>query len=386
VRYLLACLVFAVHAAPPALTWDVSDHGGEMVVSGTSISRTLPAGPPWELARSRDSQNSGVRTVTFAIETLLGQAMVGIANGKAPIDASLGTNANSIGYWSNGNTLSRGTWGGSFPGAFMAGDTLGMQVDFIRQTVRFRINTNDWSDPLTTVALGPDLYVAVSMYAASGPVRIRIASEDWNDYPEPTVNVVAAGDSISLTSGVLKTYVPRLAELARADRKAWIRTQHFGINGHSWDYAWPSSGYPYTLLEDGSLRVDTARSTRLPNWLIAFAGTNGITIARHDAAYEYAKLQSYVRARIDAGWDPAQIIVCTMLPREGTPSAVRADYNARIVSGATALGYKVARLDLDPNIGADAASANPDYFSDGVHPTDAGHEVIARVIYSVMFP
>ena len=384
-RFLLAMWVFAAHAAPPALTWDVSDHGAEMVISGASISRTLPTGPAWQMARSHDPQSAGVRTITFAIDTMLGQAMIGIANGRAPIDASLG-NENSIGYWSIGNTLARGVWAGALPGAFTAGDTLGMQVDFTNQTVKFRVNANPWSDPLPTAALGPDLYVAISTYAASGPVRLRVLSEDWNDYPEPTLNVVAVGDSISVTSGVLKTYVPRLAEIAKAKRTAWIRTQHFGINGHSWDYAWPFSGYPYTLIEDGPLRVDSARSAKLPNWLIAFAGTNGITIARHDAAYEYGKLQTYVQGRIDAGWDRSQIIVCTMLPRNGVPEAIRADYNARIVNGAMALGYKVARLDLDPHIGTDGASANTDYFADGVHPTDAGHDLIARMIYAVMFP
>lgn len=377
-------LSFAANAAPPALQWDVADHGGEMVISAGGITRSTALGPAWETARSHTSQSVGARTVQIAIDSIgAGAVMVGVANGKTSIAASLGTNTNSVGYWNNGNTYYGGTWGGVVPGAYTAGDTLGIQVDLAARTVRFQRNGAAWSAPLSTAALGDDLYIAASMYYGAGPlVGLHVVSDDWNDFAEPTLNIIAAGDSISLTSGALRTYLPRLADLFEANRTGWARTQHFAMNGASWDYVWPPSGYPYTLTQDLPLRVTPAFST-LPNWVIAFAGTNGITIANHPASYEYGKLQSYVSALIASGVPADHIIVPTMLPRGSAVEAARVAYNALIVSGAS-MGYRVARLDLDPNIGGAGANTNTAWFSDGTHPTDAGHDIIARIIYALM--
>jgi lysophospholipase L1-like esterase len=388
-RFLAALfLSFAASASPPAVQWDVADHGGEMVISAGSITRSTAMGPAWETARSHTSQSVGTRTVQIAIDaTGTGAVMVGVANGKANISASLGANTNSVGYWSNGNTYYGGTWGGVVPGAYTTGDTIGIQADLTAHTVRFQKNGGVWSAPLSTAALGDDLYIGASIYFGSGPtVALHVVSDDWNDFAEPTLNIIAAGDSISLTSGALRTYLPRLADLFEGNRTGWARTQHLAMNGASWDYAWPPSGYPYTLTQDMPRRVAPALSFTLPNWVIAFAGTNGIAIASHPASYEYAKLQAYVSALIASGVPADHIIVPTMLPRGAAIEAARVAYNAAIVSDAGRLGYRVARLDLDPNIGIAGANTNLAWFSDGTHPTDAGHDIIARIIYAVMFP
>ena len=199
----------------------------------------------------------------------------------------------------------------------------------------------------------------------------------WNDrWARPlTRNIVAHGDSISLTSGCNKTYLPRLPALLTGNTR-WIRC---GANGHSWAYAWPSSGYAYTMMQDAPLRVDPQRIS-VPNWLIAFAGTNGIILGGHSAATEAADAATYLDARIAAGWDATKIVVCTMLPRTGDNDATRAAYNTALVSAANARGCKLARLDLDATIGPDGADTNLTYFSDGTHPTDAGHAIIATLI------
>lgn len=207
----------------------------------------------------------------------------------------------------------------------------------------------------------------------------------WVSYPQfpgATYNVVGHGDSMSLTSACQRTYLPRVVALMAAAGKiaSWRRC---GINGASWAYAWPSAGYPLTLAQDALVRADPAKG-RGVNWLLVMAGTNGIILGGHSAATEYADFQIYIAARIAAGWPVANIVVCTMLPRTGDVDATRLAYNTSLIGGAATYGYKLARLDLDPNIGPDGADTNLTYFSDGTHPTDAGHAIIASIIYALM--
>lgn len=371
-------------AAPPPLAWDPADHGGDIVASGASLVRNPPGGSVWEMARSSTTQSTGVRTVQIAVDSTgtCDNIMVGVANGAARIGDSLGADTNSIGYWSNGNTFFNGTKSPAAPGAYSARDTVGIQVDFGAKTARFQKNGGPWSADVSTAPLGPDVYVAASfcMYG-DRPTQngVHIVSDDWNDFFEPTINVVAVGDSITLNGLALRSYVWRLKDELWNSRRHSARVQRFAMNGASWDFAWVSAGYPYSLLQDAPIRVDTARS-RLPNWLIAFAGTNGIALAQHSATDEYARLQDYVRARIAAGWAPARIIVCTMLPRNGIAESTRQSYNALIVADGGHLGYRAARLDLDPVLEA----LNATNYPDGVHPTDALHARIAQVIAALI--
>jgi len=221
--------------------------------------------------------------------------------------------------------------------------------------------------------------------AASVP-SVHVVSEDWSDVADdPALNIIVVGDSISLTGGVMKTYVPRLAEEFRNQRRGPARVHRLAINGASWDYSWAFSGYPFTLMEDFPKRVIPAMSYTAPNWLILFAGTNGLAIAHHSAAYEYQQLQAYARTAIAAGFRPDHLIVATMLPRVGLSEEERAAYNAAIVAGAASLGYRVARLDLDPRIGGPAALADSSLIPDGVHPSEAGHEIIKEILFEI-FP
>jgi hypothetical protein len=291
-----------------------------------------------------------------------------------------------VAYWSIGNTTFNGTWAGVVPDAFGAGDVVGVQVDFASQAVRFRKNGAEWSPPLGIATLGPDVYVATSLYAGStGTPSLRIISDDWIDPVAPTLNIIVVGDSISLAGGVLKTYAVRLSEEFQAQITGCAAVHRLAMNGASWDYAWPGSGYPLTLLEDFPRRVIPAMSDTLPNWLILFAGTNGLAIANHDAAYEFAKFQSYLSMAVAAGFAPDHIIVPTMLPRVGVSESERGAYNAAILAGAGRMGYRIARLDLDPRIGVASAPGDPVLFLDGVHPTDTGHEIIKDIIYA-LFP
>jgi hypothetical protein len=42
-----------------------------------------------------------------------------------------------------------------------------------------------------------------------GTVSLRIVSDTWNDFTGPTINIAAVGDSITLTGGVLRSYLGR---------------------------------------------------------------------------------------------------------------------------------------------------------------------------------
>lgn len=383
----LALLAFVglANAAPPSLQWDASDHGGELVVSGGSLARMSNFGPAWETARSFTPQTSGVRTVTFGIDTLLAPAslMVGVTNGITPISASLGSSANSVGYWSNGNTLVNGAFG-VFVGAYSPGDTVGVQADLDANTVKFSHNGGAWSSAISIAAMGSNVYVGASAFVyPSGQAALHIVFDDWNDFPEPTVNGVFVGDSITLNGATQETYVYRIRDDLLAQRKAWARVQRFAMNGASWDYAWPPSGYPYTLTQDRPLRVDVARSSTLPNKLVTFAGTNGLVIANHSAAYECARAQDYWSGAITAGWLATEMAVVTTLPRSGLSETVRTAYNSCLVTAATTYGLAIVRLDLNPVIGCPTCHTT---FPDGIHPPDSGQQIIANEVEAVLFP
>jgi lysophospholipase L1-like esterase len=134
--------------------------------------------------------------------------------------------------------------------------------------------------------------------------------------------------------------------------------------------------------------VDPAQRGGIPNYLVVFAGTNGIhpSLGNHSAATEYADFQSYIAARTAAGWAATRIAVCTMLPRTGVDETVRTTFNALLVSGASTYGYKVARFDLNASIGAAGQNLDTTYFYDGTHMTDAGHAIAASIISAVLIP
>lgn len=305
--------------------------------------------------------------------------MLGLGNGKSPLNNYSGSTNDGISYDARGRVL-KNTIGIAVVPSYTTGDVVGIKADLDAHTVSFNKNGGAWSAALDITSLGSEVYVTCSLGNGTTPSQVQIATEDWNDFPWTTMNVVAHGDSMTLTSGVEQTYHPRLLAMIEASRVGWAQGQHIGINGVAWANAWSDAGYPYNMIQDAPLRVDPLRSP-LPNWLILFAGTNGFAIFHEAPATVYQHFTEYLADRLAAGWEPAKIIVCTMLPRLGVSETDRAAYNALLVSGATTYGYQLARLDLDPDMGVAGAYTNTTYFqADGTHPTDAGHDRIAHVI------
>lgn len=383
-------------------TWSPTDHGQFVAItSGNSIAtRSSTTGNAYYLTRSDLAQTSGVRYVEFAILEVGDGAFVpmdvGVCNGVAVVNNYTGNDNNALGYRPSGALIKNALQVGSTT-AYTTGDIIGMLVDFTARTVKFRKNGAAFSSAIDVTSLGSDLFACCSLEngATFSSVQLNAVSSypagssAWTDtplFPGAALNIVAHGDSISLTSTVQRTYLPRLAALIQANGVGVASWTRCGINGASWNYAWPSAGYPSTLIEDAVLRVDPARVVSLDNWLICFAGTNGLlsTLGAHSAATEYANFQTYIAARIAAGQDMAKTIACMMLPRTGMSEATRTTYNASLVSGAATYGYKLARLDLNPNIGAAGQNLDLTWFQDGTHPTDAGHAVIAQIIFDVM--
>lgn len=197
--------------------------------------------------------------------------------------------------------------------------------------------------------------------------------------------VVTHGDSITRDKGRFN-YIYGLSWLLINGQSLSPTILKRGINGISWNFRWTGEPYTNTMLQDAPLLVDPARRLDINRrWLVAFAGSNGISINGNSAATEYTAFTNYIAARIAAGWTATNIIVCTMLPRTGVTDSVRTNYNGLIVADSGAYGYKVSRLDLTV-IGAPGADLNTAYFYDGIHPTEFGHAVIATNIYNVMFP
>lgn len=391
---LFLALIGLAHAGPAPLTWSPADHSEFVSGGGSTATRISLGGGAYQPSRSDTSQSIGVRTVTFnvtSIGSLSGVTgpglLLGLGNGRAPINAYAGIDNNGVSLSYNGNILKNQIWTGVSLASFTTGDTIGMVADLNAHTVKFNKNGGAYSATVDITSLGADVYVMASLGNGTTAASVQITSDNWNDFPWTTLAIIASGDSMTLGGGALRPYLPRLVDLIESNRAGWAQGTRLGINGVSWQLAWSEAGYPYNLTQDITQRVVPALAPALPNWIVTLAGTNGIVLAHHTAATEYSHLTAYLSALMTATGIPAsRIVVCTMLPRTGMSETTRGDYNAAIVGDAGGIGYKVARLDLDPNIGAAGQSTNTTWFIDGTHPTDAGHQVIAQIVYGVMFP
>lgn len=204
-----------------------------------------------------------------------------------------------------------------------------------------------------------------------------------------TIRILAHGDSITLgTTGTTTPYLPIVAASVLSGKAITADYRNCGVDGNGWNYAYTSNPPTVQNLTQGAYEnVDRYLSATLTNYLICFAGTNDIHLNSKTGAQAYAYFQTYIAARIAAGWPAANICVCAMLPRQGIKETERGDYNTALVGGASTYGYKLARLDQNANIGLAGCDADTTYFNtDRIHPKNAGQTVIAATIYAAMFP
>lgn len=151
-----------------------------------------------------------------------------------------------------------------------------------------------------------------------------------------------------------------------------------GVSSRGWNYGAGSS----TLIElgptvDGHL-ASLSSGCSSPT-LFLFAGTNDIALNASTGAQTYGFFQTYIAARIASGWNATRMVVVTMLPRNSTDTN-RASYNTALIGGAVTYGYRLSRLDLDPNIGCTGCNLNTTYYTgDQIHPNATGQQIIANL-------
>lgn len=203
--------------------------------------------------------------------------------------------------------------------------------------------------------------------------------------PVTDLLILSHGDSMTrdLESD---NYLHILKSLVVATTGDYVTASHRGINGISYDFRWEFEPINTTLLLDAPTTIDPRRIDGIDNWLIVFAGSNGMAIGGHSAATEYADFKTYIDARIAAGWVADNIVAVTMMPRNGFADATRQAFNAAMVGDDDELGYRVARADLDDDIGGEGDCDDTDFYYDGTHLNAAGHARLAQIIHDTMFP
>lgn len=194
--------------------------------------------------------------------------------------------------------------------------------------------------------------------------------------------MTAVGDSI--TVGYLSTN-PWPANIGASIGKTAVNQGVDGI-GFNHNPSGTLNGTP-SIISEGAGTTDPTRTSNAcgstPPVLIVLAGTNDIGYGSTGAA-TYGFFQTWISARLADGWPAGDIVVGTILQMDGgTPE--RAAFNTLLVSGQATYGYKLARLDLDPNIGCNACNTNPAFFNtDGTHPNNTGQQIIANIMCNAM--
>ncbi len=157
----------------------------------------------------------------------------------------------------------------------------------------------------------------------------------------------------------------------------------FGANANPfvWGVNHAVSGSGITDLNNRAATIDAilpppaVRGAK--TYILFILVTNGLSGHPAGAAGFLADLQAYALARRAAGW---KVVVGTILPRNGDTNhnTRRATVNSTIVSSWLAAGYcdGVADFAGIATMGPDAAAANTAYYSDGIHPTGAGHALL----------
>jgi lysophospholipase L1-like esterase len=191
-------------------------------------------------------------------------------------------------------------------------------------------------------------------------------------------NAVAVGDSITAGVGASDSYP---AKIANALGTSWSNR---GVSGDGWQYDRGDGN----LTSLASTNVDPLLSSLrcangLPPFLILFAGANDMWHGRYTPAQTYNFFQTYLRNRVVAGWNTRNMVVVTMLPIP-TTDVSRVDwqaYNSMLVSGRSTYKYIVAYTINDQNIGCFGCNKNRTYYNpDNVHLTDAGQQILAKII------
>ena len=205
--------------------------------------------------------------------------------------------------------------------------------------------------------------------------------------------IVCLGDSITAGSGASvyeKCWVALLAEISGAD------VRNFGIGGtriarqHS-----PSQDNP---IYDRDFCLRASEMDKDADVVIIFGGTN-------DYGHGDAEMGSFADSTPDtfcgalnwlftylkATYPAAKIVVLTPLHRRNENNlrgdgskkkdvAALSEYVENIRAAANSFGLNVLDLFLESGIDPANATDDADYFTDGLHPNDKGHALVAKLV------
>jgi len=197
----------------------------------------------------------------------------------------------------------------------------------------------------------------------------------------PSVDLIMIGDSITVGYTGAGYFTAATADLIATRQAMTVNLTRIGESGSSWDYDYLSDGHTINwYIENQAVPVVSADSK-----IVLFAGTNGLKLGGKTPAQEYSDFETGLGLLLAAGATAANIVVCTMLPREAYSEANRASYNALLVGGAVTYGYTVAKFHLNTDIGLDQRQNDTYWFADTIHPTTNACDQMARIVYDKIY-
>lgn len=196
------------------------------------------------------------------------------------------------------------------------------------------------------------------------------------------LNLVMIGDSIINDAAYSDaTYFSgRTAALIGQRQTKTVNLTRIGQSGQSWNYSYQSGTTINQHITNNIAAVAAA------DRVVMFAGTNGLKLGGKTPAQEYADFEVGLALVTGQGVSAANIVVCTMLPREDYSDSNRTTYNNLIISGAATHGYKVAEFHLNRDIGVDGQQHILKWYDAAkIHPIPAAADQMARIVYDQFY-
>lgn len=202
-------------------------------------------------------------------------------------------------------------------------------------------------------------------------ITTRYNGGSGNTYPFDGAAItsgIVIYDGNSMTDGSLSIYPQTATNLLTG---SWFH-YNFGVSGQT----------TIEMIEDGVAQIDSIYdATASANVVVFWEVTNDLKLGatREDAQ---ARMVTYCQARQLAGF---KVVVGTILPRTqvGLPETFEADriaINAYIRESYATFADAVADVAGDSRIGDAGDSNDTTYYTDGVHMTTAGYNIVAGIV------
>ena len=205
------------------------------------------------------------------------------------------------------------------------------------------------------------------------------SSPRWYTVTNPQGILFAVGDSVTLGATAIESYFPKIQRLYAPTKR--LHNSNLGVN----------SAY---LSNSGSAATDMDVTigayvdpvfTTMKGAAIVFGGSNDAFLGGASAATVFTRLKADCNL-IRVSHPNVKIVVVTLLPRQnnGSFETLRQTLRTSMLGGDSSYDY-VADWGGNVTMAANAASStNATYYSDQIHPTDAGQIIGASIIGPVV--